>query len=62
MRQAGALPGQSGPGMHRGRGTEGQLGLHDYRPRTVPALVKTLGEQSKGTSVLQVRQVGILGG
>ena len=37
-----------------GRGTEGQLGLGDYRPRTVPALVKALGEQDKGTSVLQV--------
>ena len=37
-----------------GRGNEGQLGLGDYRPRTVPALVKALGEQSAGTSVLQV--------
>ena len=37
-----------------GRGTEGQLGLGDYRPRTVPALVKALGEQGKGTTVLQV--------
>jgi len=37
-----------------GRGNEGQLGLGDYRPRTVPALVKALGEASAGTSVLQV--------
>jgi len=37
-----------------GRGNEGQLGLSDYRPRAVPALVKSLGEQSAGTSVLQV--------
>ena len=37
-----------------GRGNEGQLGLGDYRPRTVPALLKTLGDPSKGTTVLQV--------
>lgn len=37
-----------------GRGNEGQLGLGDYRPRTVPALLKTLGDPSTGTTVLQV--------
>lgn len=37
-----------------GRGSEGQLGLGDYRPRTVPALVKALGDQTTGTTVLQV--------
>lgn len=37
-----------------GRGNEGQLGLGDYRPRAVPALVKALGDQKSGTSVLQV--------
>ena len=37
-----------------GRGNEGQLGLGDYRPRTVPAIVKALGDPASGTSVLQV--------
>ena len=37
-----------------GRGNEGQLGLGDYRPRTVPALVKALGDQQAGSTVLQV--------
>lgn len=37
-----------------GRGNEGQLGLGDYRPRTVPALLKSLGDQTTGTTVLQV--------
>mmetsp|Transcript_30034 Transcript_30034/g.77819 ORF Transcript_30034/g.77819 Transcript_30034/m.77819 type:complete len:688 (+) Transcript_30034:41-2104(+) len=37
-----------------GRGNEGQLGLGDYRPRTVPSLMKALGDQMAGTTVLQV--------
>ena len=34
--------------------TSSQLGLGDYRPRTVPALVKALGERTAGPSVLHV--------
>eukprot|EP00966_Prymnesium_polylepis_P064986 1507729-Prymnesium_polylepis.1 len=37
-----------------GRGNEGQLGLGDFRPRPVPALLKSLGDKTAGTTVLQV--------